>query len=305
MNKLLIATCIIFMTGCGGEQKKEAVASVSKKFVMVDVPLTIAEPELRANYLAIHYWDKFDFGDTSFISLPDITEQALSNYINILNYASNQTVSASIKGMLAKAETDPAMFAHFCSIYDKYLYDPNSPLRNEEFYIPVLEFILASDKVDEVEKIRPQHQLELVLRNRVEQQATNICYTLSTGATGNLYDIKSDYIVLFFYNPDCDNCKEVRKEIATSELIRDLEQKKQLKVVAIYPDEDIAAWEKYQLSIPAEWISGYDKSLTIKEKELYDLKAIPTLYLLNKDKKVLLKDVSFPVLKQYLYNNAQ
>ncbi len=38
------------------------------------------------------------------------------------------------------------------------------------------------------------------------------------------------------------------------------------------------------------WINGYDKELTVLERELYDLKAMPTLYLLDKDKKVLLKD---------------
>lgn len=305
MNKLLIATCIILLTGCSSGQKKEAAEAARKEFIMVDVPLTITEPEQRANYLATHYWDTFDFGDTSYISLPDVTEQALSNYIDVLNYVSPQTASVSIKKMLAKAEADSAMLAHFCSIYDKYLYDPNSPLRNEEFYIPVLEFILASDKVDDVEKIRPQHQLDLALKNKVGQQAANFEYTLPSGAISNLYDIKSDYIILFFYNPDCDTCKEVRKEISASEVITDMEQKKLVKIVAIYPDEDIAAWKKYQPEIPKNWINGYDKVLMIREKETYDLKAIPTLYLLDKDKKVLLKDVSFPVLEKYLFNRVK
>ena len=46
--------------------------------------------------------------------------------------------------------------------------------------------------------------------------------------------------------------------------------------------------------------NGYDKKLVIKEKNLYDLKAIPTLYLLDKDKKVLLKDATVAQIDQYL-----
>lgn len=37
-----------------------------------------------------------------------------------------------------------------------------------------------------------------------------------------------------------------------------------------------------------------------KGKNLYDLKAIPTLYLLDKDKKVLLKDATVAQIDQYL-----
>ena len=37
-----------------------------------------------------------------------------------------------------------------------------------------------------------------------------------------------------------------------------------------------------------------------KEKQLYDLKAIPTLYLLNKEKTVLLKDATTQAIEEYL-----
>ena len=37
-----------------------------------------------------------------------------------------------------------------------------------------------------------------------------------------------------------------------------------------------------------------------KEQQLYDLKAIPTLYLLNKDKTVLLKDAPAQTIEEYL-----
>ena len=44
----------------------------------------------------------------------------------------------------------------------------------------------------------------------------------------------------------------------------------------------------------------YDKELVIKNKNLYDLRAIPTLYLLDKNKTVLLKDATLQKVEQYL-----
>ncbi|KAA5118039.1 DUF5106 domain-containing protein, partial [Bacteroides fragilis] len=49
-----------------------------------------------------------------------------------------------------------------------------------------------------------------------------------------------------------------------------------------------------------EWTNGYDKELVIKNKNLYDLRAIPTLYLLDKNKTVLLKDATLQKVEQYL-----
>lgn len=306
MNKLLTILCIIFLISCNAKQQHSTSSTPDKKvFPMIEIPSIITEPAQRAEYMARHYWDKFDFSDTTYISLPEITEQALANYINILTIIPAGQANSAIKGMMAKAEADSAMFAHFCNLYDKYLYDPNSPMRNEELYIPVLETITASTKVDEIEKIRPQHRLDLALRNRLGQQATDIIYTFANGTNGNLNNIDSEYTLLFFYNPDCHTCKEVRESLTASEIVTNLQKNKRLKIVAIYPDEDITAWTKYISNIPKEWINGYDKGMIIKEKETYDLKAIPTLYLLDKNKKILLKDTTFPIVENYLAQNIK
>ena len=50
---------------------------------------------------------------------------------------------------------------YITDLADKYLYDPNSPMRNEEFYIPVLDAMLASPVLEEIEKVRPKARREL------------------------------------------------------------------------------------------------------------------------------------------------
>ena len=51
-------------------------------------------------------------------------------------------------------------------------------------------------------------------------------------------------------------------------------------------------WRDRLDEIPDDWTVGTDREL-IKTQALYDLKAMPTLYLLDADKRVLLKDASF------------
>ncbi|MBP6064970.1 MAG: thioredoxin family protein, partial [Bacteroides sp.] len=85
-----------------------------------------------------------------------------------------------------------------------------------------------------------------------------------------------------------------------SPTISKLIAEKKLSVLALYPDEELEEWQKHQNEFPDQWINGYDKKLTIKTESRYDLRAIPTLYLLDKDKVVLLKDAPAVAIEEYL-----
>ena len=253
--------------------------------------------------MAQHYWDKFDFKDTVSMWGEKIpAEQIFSNYLAIIWQVDPADAAKSIKKMLASAESaENVTFTRFVDFCEKYLYDPNSPMRNEELYIPVLEYVTSSSAIPEPEKIRPKHLLEMALKNRVGTQAADFSYTLSSGATGNLYNIKAEYTIIFFNNPECPTCKKMREEMTSSPLLTEMIKLDKLKILAVYPDEDIETWQNYRNNIPATWINAYDKSQTLRKENIYDLKAIPTLYLLSRDKSVLIKDAfSTQQIEQYI-----
>lgn len=54
-------------------------------------------------------------------------------------------------------------------------------MRDESLYIYVLDAVLEAPFLDEVSKIRPAHLLELALKNRVGEPATDFTYTLVDG----------------------------------------------------------------------------------------------------------------------------
>ena len=47
----------------------------------------------------------------------------------------------SLINTLHRAQANSTMYGYFVSLMEKYFYDPNSPFRNEELYIPVLKEI--------------------------------------------------------------------------------------------------------------------------------------------------------------------
>ena len=288
------------------EDTKKNTVSMPKNFENVMPPAMMTDPHDRAAFLVTHFWDKFDFRDTTYCYVPknskapSVAEQAFVNFLSIFPHTTKEKFFAGVKKMLDSAEVDVVMYNYFLIKAEHYLYDPNSQIRNDEFYIPFLEHVVSSSKIPEANKVRPKYQLALTYKNRIGEKASNFTYTLNSGNTGTLYGISSQYTLLMFYNPDCRECKQTQAEIKNSAAISAAVSAGKLKVLAVYPDENIEIWKMHTNDIPTSWINGYDKSQSVKTQEIYDLKAIPTLYLLDKDKKVILKDTSVGDIHEYL-----
>ena len=54
------------------------------------------------------------------------------------------------------------------------------------------------------------------------------------------------------------------------------------------------------LVISGDWIDGYDAGQRLTREQVYDLKAMPTLYLLDAEKRVILKDALFEQVEERL-----
>lgn len=60
-----------------------------------------------------------------------------------------------------------------------------------------------------------------------------------------------------------------------------------------------------QGSVPPGWIDGRDEGEQLTREEVYDLKAMPTLYLLDAQKRVVLKDTTPERIEEYLVREAR
>ena len=77
-----------------------------------------------------------------------------------------------------------------------------------------------------------------------------------------------------------------------TKMLAELQEKGLLTVLAIDTESDGDVWERTKRDMPHRWIVGHDDNNVITESALYDLPAMPVLYLLDADKTVILKDVA-------------
>ena len=268
--------------------------AINKEQASINVELLIHNANFIIKDNAISdFWSEFNFVDSAnYNSKKKKTDILFSKYIVQSQSLPYSEISRENNKLLSKCEKYENVFIYFWRLFEKYYYDPDSPYRNDSLYINILSYIIDSSVLP-VTYNKAMYQWRLIHKNRVGFKAEDFSFTISTGAKKHLYDVKNDYIVLFFNMPDCEEC------IRTKEILESRSNSmKNVSILAIYPNNDYLLWSNVEY--PERWINGYDKDLIILKRELYDLRAFPTMYLLDRNMNVVLKDPSIKELCTFL-----
>lgn len=265
-----------------------------------DIPVQ----KIQAEPQVLHYWDEV-FADTATASDPQRSLNMIPEFISALASLPEGTQKQAIARMLSAARRHKASFDRFFAGLEHYLYDPNSPVRNDMYYETALAYMLDSVELSPEDRIRKTARMELVGKNQVGDPARDFEFELSGGNTSALYDVQAPHLLLLFYDPGCAHCEDALRKLKNSSAFQRLLDSGQLQILAVYPFGNVEAWKKYQPEIPSDWMNAIDRDTQIIGNNLYDLKATPTIYLLNQDKQVLLKDSDLTQVVLYLSMKSQ
>lgn len=282
----MIKRLILFLCLCGHPFAKAQVLS----FPYPEIPSSITTNEERLTWFITKYWSNFNFSDTLLIEHPDVTEQGFANYLDLLPKTDSLNRIASINAFMQNlyhSETPEKVRSYFEELSEHYLYNPNSPLRNEQLYLLFLKTTLSRPEIDNALRQRYAFRLENVGKNMPGSPATDFIYEDRAGRKTSLYQTKGEFILIYFNDPDCENCHAITDIMRRDSL---LTNNPRLTVLAVYPDANTQAWRTHTPSLPSSWLDVCSPEGEITERLLYFIQATPTLYLLDKDKKVILKD---------------
>lgn len=276
----------------------------SSNYQAPDVPKELQSIEERGNFLARHYWDKSDFADRSMISDKQDIEQAIVNYLEILRRVDTLLADSSLNALLGRMEKHgrQEVYSYFQESLKRHLYEPNSQLRSDALYLQVATFVSRDQHSDIAEKSRAKAIAAVINKNKPGHLASDFHIRLTNQDTTTLRQLQGTPMLLMFYDPDCHTCQEIMETLKTSAAISKAVDGKKLQIVMIYPGTNIDIWNKHQTSIPSTWINGMNPNSELREKELYDLRGFPTLYLLDAHQRVLLKNTDPSAVEQVVIN---
>ena len=202
---------------------------------------------------------------------------------------------------VSKISLKPDVQDYFMAVAKKYLAESQSPVFNEELYITMLQSLLSSDMLDSARRAKYSAILNTEMKNRVGEVATDFEFMLRDGERGRLSEINAKYILVFFSDPDCDRCNSVKAQIDASAVVRIKLLLGDLALLSVCVEGDTDAWKR--IKTPDEWIDACDEKCAIYDQELYDIPGLPSFYLLDSSHRVILRDVHFQLVENFLDNN--
>ena len=305
MRKYGSIITLLLLCACGPRGGKTAApAPAVRDFPQAEVPAMYTDAMDRVMWASGHFWDRFT--DTSAVyacdsvtvnGVPvDAVESQMGMFTTLLEQLPLDEGGKAVARLYDRVEAferkfpETNVFEELCRLTKRYLYDPNSPVRNEDLYLSFVEKLGRSDLIDNGYRMGYEWDARMCRLNRVGTPAADFSFTDTRGRVRTLYGVKAEYTVLIFGNPGCNACQEIMHAMASTPEIASLIDEGRLQVVDIYIDQEIEDWKAHIPEYPASWINGYDHNYTIRTDLLYNVRGIPSIYLLDKDKTVLMKD---------------
>ncbi len=263
------------------------------------------------NYFKSHYWDGFNFWDGRLAYTPFLDDK-IDKYFAQLVMLHPDSVIKEIDMMLGPASNNEAMtqllLVKFVNRYlvQKYMWEDAVFVHLFEKYFAQKEYSWLNSQGRKTIVDRAYS----LMANIMGTPAADIALPDNSGQVKTLYSGTAPYTVVAFWDATCGHCKEVLPKLDS--FYRAKWKAAGLRIYAVSKETD--GTKKDWLGIINElhlddWTHVYyskadDKARTDSNipsySQLYDVRTFPTLYLLDKDKRIVAKKLTYEQIDEVL-----
>ncbi len=246
-----------------------------------------------------HYWDNVDFSDDRLLRTPFIHQKLQDFYKNVVIMNPDSLTKEAVK--LIEMSRKNKYFFQYVTVFSTNYFETSQIMGMDRIFVNLAErYYLKGEcwwadsslinKIEErVRKLKP---------NLIGEIAPDLKMEDINGIWHQLKYIKADYIILAFWEPGCGHCKkELPKLHEYYKTVKD----SGVVVFAVYTQHDNEEWKKFieekQLD---DWINVWDKYHFTNFRNLYDIYSTPTIYILDKDKKIIAKRIGVDQIEKFI-----
>ena len=268
-------------TSLGGYAQSEVQSTF---FPYPTVPENLETLTERSNFFIDNFWKRCNL--KSAFSSKQKMQQAFNDYATFMPYADAEIVHKSIDNLIKEVGKNPKNLVALAEMAEGAFYADTARIVCDECYLPFAKAVVENRKVPKAEKARFEYQAYSLSQSQVGMTAPDFEWTAPDGSKGRLSDIPAGmYVLLFFNDPDCDECELARVRLAADYNLNDLIDRQLLKVVSIYPGEMTDEWVDRTSVYNKKWIVGAAPEVD----EMYDMRNPPVIYYLNGKHEILSK----------------
>lgn len=249
-------------------------------------------PELM-KYVVHHFFDDFPWNDPRIFSTP-IGFNKIKEYAQVIFNCNNPELDSDVLETISRSKVNEESYYAFFDGLEKHIGYHGSPSRVERLYIAMLKDMLQYPKLTDLRKRHCRYELGVIDKNHAGDIAPDFKIVTDKGDTTTLHKIQSEYMLLYLQHPTCPTCQNVRHMIANFPILNSAIASGRLKVLTVYFEDEAEIWNNYLHSSEANpsYMHGWNFDQTISDDNLYDTRAIPYMFLLDKDKRIIVKNLN-------------
>jgi thiol-disulfide isomerase/thioredoxin len=292
------------------ENKDNLLSVLIKAMLPVDipefsVPVGITNPDsvkwIRSYlYNKDHYFDNIDLTDEKLLRTPLLYARLNTFFTNVVIQAPD-SINKEIDRLIAKCKGNYRVF-QFVSVYLFNHFRESEIMGHDAVMVKLADDIYLTPKADWVSKEFKddlRKQIDLIRPNLIGKKAQNIVMDSFKGIFVSLYDVEKEFTILYFWEPDCGHCKEATPKLKA---YYDKPKDYSLEVFAVCTTSDKAKWTKYIEDNKLTWINGWDPQRSSHFDYYYNVQSTPTVYILDKNKKIIAKKLSVEEIGPFIDN---
>jgi hypothetical protein len=267
-------------------------------------------------YVKDHYWDNVVFNDNRLLRTP-FFENKLDDYFK--NYVSRDpdSVINEVQYMLTVAKTGKEIYPFLLFKFTNKYISPEFMGQDKVFLHIYQNFFAKGDTVllNEASKKSLRDRAYSLMANQLGLPAPILVLNDINEKRFALHNTKANYTFIAFWDPTCSHCKvEIPKldSIYKANWINH-----DIKVIAVNINaKEMTAWKTFIKEHHLEqWTNAYqtdeDLNKEIAEgrpttiRQLYDVFKTPTFYLLDKDKKIVAKNLTIEQFNDFIQSTLK
>ena len=250
-----------------------------------------------------HYWDNIDFSEEGLLRSP-IFANKLETYFEKTIVQIPDTIIKECDMVIKKARANSEIFKYtLVTLLNKYA--ASKIMCMDAIYVHlVLNYYAKGDApwVDSVTLTKMKMEATKKLPILCDKIAPNLILTDTTGTHAvSMYDIKSKYTILVFWDPDCGHCKKEIPELA--KVYPNLKKLgTTIYAISTVPYEEVDKWKEFIKANNCDFINVADpyNQFAPGFRTLYDIASTPVIYILDKNKKIIAKRISVDQLEDFI-----
>lgn len=260
-----------------------------------DAAGNVTDPEFQFRYYKKHFFDHIDFTDSRFLRT-NFFHEKVNEYIEKLTVPHPDSVAKAAEYLIDKTGDNKEMFRYLLvTLTGKY--ETSEIMGMDKVFVDLAEKYYLTGKADwadtsVVDKIR--NKVNDIKPNLIGNKAPNLVLYDSLKRPINALSLKTNFTVLFFYDPDCGHCKTTAPKL--KEIYKDL-QAKGAEVIGISSDPEVEHMKKFTRELELPWLSLADLA---GQRKPYNIFSTPVIYILDQEKKIIAKRLEVEQIPGFL-----